>query len=229
MNTRASTFDIAQPAGRAPQRTMGKKWGSGGAVLLLAFLQLCLGIVLLGLFEGYKVYRIRYFDALLDQYEVAQQAAIAAGKQPPQQQQWDPNVLRAQSAISNRSPMGVVWWVSIINNIFAICGLAGVVNAQRDLVVAFFGWSAIQMVAGAHFFVDMLVDTTVRYGGEPPGLTGYEKATAFFLLLMVLLAFAATALAMRAIDEIKLKQREEYTRLTTLNLGDTLQFEPDRI
>jgi hypothetical protein len=47
-------------------------------------------------------------------------------------------------------------------------------------------------VAGAHFFIDMIVDTTVRYGGEPPGLTGYEKATAFFLLLQVLLAVCAT-------------------------------------
>ncbi|KAI8463133.1 MAG: hypothetical protein J3K34DRAFT_475495 [Monoraphidium minutum] len=205
---------------------MGKKWGSGGVVLLVAFCQLCIGIVLLGLFEGYKVYRIRYFDNLLDEYEAAAAKARAEGKGSPEQ--WDPNVLRAQAAISNRSPMGIVWWIAIANNIFAICGLAGVINAQRDLVVAFFGWSAIQMVAGAHFLVDMIVDTTVRYGGEPPGLTGYEKATAFFFMLAVILAVAATAMAMRAIDEIKVKQREEYTRLTTLNLGDTLQFEPDR-
>lgn len=35
----------------------------------------------------------------------------------------------------------------------------------------------LHQVAGVHFFVDMLVDTTVRYGGEPPGLTGYEKVS----------------------------------------------------
>lgn len=40
-------------------------------------------------------------------------------------------------------------WIAIINNIFAICGLTGVINAQRDLVVAFFAWSAVQMVRGA--------------------------------------------------------------------------------
>jgi hypothetical protein len=38
------------------------------------------------------------------------------------------------------------------------------------------------------------------------------------------------ALALRAVDEIKSKQREEYTRLTTLSaINDTLQFEPDRM
>jgi len=84
-------------------------------------------------------------------------------------------------------------------------------------------------VAGAHWFVDILVDTTVRFGGEPPGLTGYEKATAVFLLLQVALAACATALAMRAVDEIKAKNREEYSRLTTTTLNDTLQFEPDRV
>lgn len=202
------------------------KWGSGGGVLIIAFLQLLIGIVLLGLFEGYKVYRIRYFDSLLDQYESAQAKAQAEGKTIPN---YNPSVLRAQAVISNGSPMGVVWWISIVNNIASICALMGVLNAQRDLVLAFFAWSAVQMVAGVHFFIDMLVDTTVRYGGEPPGLTGYEKATAFFLLLQVALAICATALAIRALEEIKLKQREEYTRLTALSaLGDTLQFEPDR-
>jgi hypothetical protein len=64
-------------------------------------------------------------------------------------------------------------WISIAGNIFSICGLAGVINAQRDLVTAYFAWSAVQMVPA-------------------PGLTGYEKATAFFLLLQVLLAVCAT-------------------------------------
>jgi hypothetical protein len=37
-------------------------------------------------------------------------------------------------------------WISIAGNIFSICGLAGVINAQRDLVTAYFAWSAVQMV-----------------------------------------------------------------------------------
>lgn len=226
--TRASTFDIAGAVPTASRRTssMSRKLGSGGGVLLIAFLQLIIGIVLLGLYEGYKAYRIRYFDELIEQYQDAQKRAEAQGKTL----NYDPQVLQAQSAISNWSPMGVVFWISIVNNIFALSGLAGVLNAQRDLVVAFFGWSAVQLVAGTHFMVDMVVDTTVRYKGEPPGLTGFEKATVFFLLLQIILAICATALAMRAIDEIKTKQREEYTRLTTLStINDTLQFEPDRL
>ncbi|GBF97523.1 hypothetical protein Rsub_10446 [Raphidocelis subcapitata] len=227
MSARASTFDIA--AASAPRRSggMARRLGSGGGVLLVAFLQLCIGIVLLGLFEGYKVVRIKYFDKLLEQYETAQQAAQAAGKSFD----FDPGVLQAQSAISNRSPMGVVFWLAIVNNTFAICGLGGVLGTQRELVMAFFAFSTVQLVAGAHFFIDMIVDTTVRYGGEPPGLTSYEKAVAFFLALQVLLAACATAVGVRAIEEIKQKHREDYSRLVTLgNLNDSsLQFEADRI
>jgi hypothetical protein len=142
---------------------------------------------------------------VLDQYQEAQKKAEAQGKQL----NFDPQVLQAQSAISNWSPMGVVFvsswgggggwrrgpgwalaaraaagpravqraarargalrsmgtppppppeahpplcapnypqWISIVNNIFAVCGLAGVLSAQRELVVAFFSWSAVQLV-----------------------------------------------------------------------------------
>jgi hypothetical protein len=51
------------------------------------------------------IHRIKYFDGLMEQYEAAAAKAQADGKQF----NWDPNVLRAQAAISSTSPMGVVW------------------------------------------------------------------------------------------------------------------------
>lgn len=56
-------------------------------------------------------------------------------------------------------------------------------------------------------------------------LTSYEKASAAFLFLNFILSCAATVFAMRAVDEMRTKQREEYNRLTVLS--DTLAFETD--
>lgn len=46
-----------------------------------------------------------------------------------------------------------------MNNVFSICGLAGVLNAQRELIIAFFGYNAVQTVFTFHFMLDMLVDS----------------------------------------------------------------------
>jgi hypothetical protein len=40
---------------------------------------------------------------------------------------------------------GFTFYLSIFNNIFAVCGLFGVVNAQRELIIAFFGYNAAQV------------------------------------------------------------------------------------
>jgi hypothetical protein len=53
---------------------------------------------------------------------------------------------------------GFTFWLAIANNIFAICGLAGVLNQQRELVIAFFAFNATQMVALFHFFIDLVAD-----------------------------------------------------------------------
>lgn len=49
---------------------------------------------------------------------------------------------------------------------------------------------------------------------------------AVFIFFNFLLSIAATAFATKAIDEIKVKQREEYNRLSVLS--DTLQYEVDQ-
>jgi hypothetical protein len=40
---------------------------------------------------------------------------------------------------------GFTFYLSIFNNVFAVCGLFGVVNAQRELIIAFFGYNAAQV------------------------------------------------------------------------------------
>ncbi len=41
--------------------------------------------------------------------------------------------------------MGFTFYLSMFNNIFAICGLAGILNAQKELVIAFFIYNAVQV------------------------------------------------------------------------------------
>jgi predicted Kef-type K+ transport protein len=62
-----------------------------------------------------------------------------------------------------------------------------------------------------------------RYAGVPIGLTSYEQAAAAFLFFNFCLSVAATVFAMKAVDEIRKKQREEYNRLSVLS--DTMQYE----
>ncbi len=51
---------------------------------------------------------------------------------------------------------------------FAIFGLAGVINAQRELIIAFFSYNAAQMVISFHTFVDLCTGAGV-YGWEGAG------------------------------------------------------------
>ena len=43
--------------------------------------------------------------------------------------------------------MGASYYISIVNNVFAVLGLAGILNAQRELIIGFFGYNAAQMVS----------------------------------------------------------------------------------
>eukprot|EP00878_Enallax_costatus_P004499 GHUV01004739.1.p1 GENE.GHUV01004739.1~~GHUV01004739.1.p1 ORF type:complete len:208 (+),score=52.02 GHUV01004739.1:267-890(+) len=202
-----STFELSAP--RRSQSNMR----SGGAVLIIAAAQLLVGLCLLGLYEGYKVY-------FFNKYIAEMQAAQRDGDKGP------PAAGNYYNPLDYRSPMGFTFYLAIINNIFSICGLAGVLNAHRELVIAFFAFNAAQMVFSFHFFVDMVADARISYGGQPPMLTSYEKASAAFIFFNFALSVAATVFAMRAVEEIRTKQREDYNRLTVLS--DTLAFEPDR-
>ena len=47
---------------------------------------------------------------------------------------------------SFRTPLDFVFYLSIVNSIFAVLGFAGVLNGQRELVTGFFLYNAVQMV-----------------------------------------------------------------------------------
>ena len=76
-----------------------------------------------------------------------------------------------------RTPMDYVFFVSMLSNIFSVLGLAGVLNQQKELVLAFFTYSAVQMVAVFHYFVDVCADVSVRFPGQK-SLGSYEQAAA---------------------------------------------------
>lgn len=192
---------------------------SGGGVLCIAAAQLIVGLVLLGIYEGYKSY---YFSTYLGDLAAAQRGVSMNETTFPVSER----VVSYESPLDSRSPMGVIWWLAILINIFSICGLAGVLNAHRELVIAFFAFNATQMVVSFHFWIDLVVESRISYAGQPMGLTGYEKSAAAFVFISFLLSVGATVFAMKAVDEIRSKQREDYNRLTVLS--DTLAFEPDR-
>ena len=87
--------------------------------------------------------------------------------------------------------MDLVFYLSAANNVFAILGLAGVVNAQRELVTAFFAYNTVQVVLSFHMFVDVLVDSGIEFGsvgkagsGPPAGciVIGRERSDAYRMI-----------------------------------------------
>lgn len=172
---------------------------SGGGVLFISAGQALVSLILLGIYEGFRVH---FFASPAGSPESAP-AAI--------------------STLSFRSPLDYVFYLSIVNNIAAIFGFAGVLTTQRELVQAFFAWNAVQMVLVFYLFVDVVADVKIRFKGEPIGLTSYENAAAAFLFICFVLSVGATIFALKAIEEIRGKQKEEFRRLSVLS--DTLQYE----
>ena len=99
-------------------------------------LQLIVGLGLLGIYEAYKK---EFFRIRADK-----------GGTPD-------TVL-----VTTSTPMDLVFFLSILNNIFAFFGLAGVINSQKELVTSFFAYNIVQIVLSFHLFVDVCVDTTIR-------------------------------------------------------------------
>jgi len=123
--------------------------------------------------------------------------------------------------VSGRTPMDLVFYLSAANNVFAILGLAGVINAQRELVTAFFAYNTVQVVLSFHMFVDICVDSGIEFsaiGRQAQQVTSYEKAAAAGVFFNFILSIAATVFAVKAVNEIRSKQRETYTQMATLGV-----------
>ncbi|QDZ20693.1 hypothetical protein HOP50_04g32150 [Chloropicon primus] len=172
---------------------------SGGGVLCISVLQLVVGLVLLGIYEAYKK----------EFFRVKVPATVGDGGATG-------TVLTTTS-----TPMDIVFFLSLLNNTFAFFGLAGVINSQKEMVTAFFSYNIVQIVLSFHLFVDVAVDTTIKFPRESGMNSGYETAAAVFVFFNFLLSISATYFAVQAVSEIKEKTREEYSKLSTV-LDDAL-------
>jgi hypothetical protein len=83
-----------------------------------------------------------------------------------------------------QTPMDYVFYLSIASNVFSILGLAGVLHQQKDLLTAFFTYSAVQMVVVFHYFVDICADVSIRFPNQV-ALGSYEQAAAGVSLCLV--------------------------------------------
>jgi hypothetical protein len=99
------------------------------------------------------------------------------------------------------------------------------ISTHRELIISYFAYSAVSSVTSFHFFVDLVTDSSIKYKGEPSKLSAYEQATTAFIFINFVLSIAASIFAIKSMEEIKQKQREEISRFTVLS--DTLQYEPD--
>jgi hypothetical protein len=152
-----------------------------------------------------------------------------------------------------QSPMGVLFWLALASNVFAIAGAGGCLSGFESLVIAFFAYSAFAVVLLAHVFVDMVVESRIDYEGAlsmpPPargdgggtsggadeaasslyGASGYEKAAAGLVFVQMTASALATLLSLRAADEVR--RRRQYGLLSgggvTGALASGLAFEPD--
>ncbi len=55
------------------------------------------------------------------------------------------------------TPLDFLFYLAIINNAFSVFGLAGVLTAQREFIVAFFTYNTLQMVVAFRAFVPPVV------------------------------------------------------------------------
>uniref|UniRef100_A0A7R9YQT4 CASP-like protein n=1 Tax=Chlamydomonas euryale TaxID=1486919 RepID=A0A7R9YQT4_9CHLO len=176
---------------------------SGGAVLVTAAAQLLVGLCLLGIYEGYKLY---FFNEFLK--NEASSDGVNGLTRASSYEYEDP--------LDYRSPMGASYVAAVLNNIFSVFGITGILYAQKELVTAFFAFNAVQMVVAFFFFTDLLVDQTIGYGGEPSKLNSYVQAAATFICFNFMLSIAATVYALRSVEEIRAKQREDLGRMGVL-------------
>eukprot|EP00891_Asterochloris_glomerata_P003795 jgi/Astpho2/3795/Aster-x1172 len=154
---------------------------SGGGVLLVGLLQLCIGLVLLGTYEGFKASVCDASGTCLN-HGSKRLYMVAEAKRT----KIVPAAAGSGLAFNTLTP---VFLLSIINNV----PLAFVTQSKR------------------------------RQSDE--GIRPYEKAAASFIFFSFCLHLLAVFFALKAIEELKLKSREEYSKVGVLS--DTLQFELD--
>lgn len=181
---------------------------SGGGVLLVGSAQLLVGLVLLFIYEGYKS---NYFASK----NIAANAAEAGMIPSPGGGENGTETVIRYIAVSEddgsegrflNTPMDMIFYISIINNVFSIMGLAGMFAAQKMLVLAFFCYNAVNMVVSFHVFVDVCATVDIKRK-HAASLLPYERTVAAFLFFNFVLSCVASVFAVKAVEEIKEKKR----------------------
>ena len=87
----------------------------------------------------------------------------------------------------------------------------------RQLIIAFFVYNCVSVVAYFHIFVD--VANVVSTGGIHAKLSGYERAAAAFLFFDFMLSIMACFFGIKALDELKDKKRDEMPGRGHIEMG----------
>ena len=168
---------------------------SGGGVLLVSALQLIVGLVILFIYEGYKGHYLSH-----------------SGSSPP------PSAVPTENGNENitiyerggglmaTTPMDGIFVYSMVINVFALCGLAGMLSQNKHLVLGFFAYNAVNLVVSFHVFVDVCTTIGVRVDATKDSAP-YAKGVAAFLFFNFCLSCVACVFAVKAVDEIREKNK----------------------
>lgn len=168
---------------------------SGGGVLLVSALQLIVGLVILFIYEGYKGHYLSH-----------------SGSSPPPSAVPTENgnetitIYERGGGLMATTPMDGIFVYSMVINVFALCGLAGMLSQNKHLVLGFFAYNAVNLVVSFHVFVDVCTTIGVRNNATKDSAP-YAKGVAAFLFFNFCLSCVACVFAVKAVDEIREKNK----------------------
>ena len=168
---------------------------SGGGVLLVSALQLIVGLVILFIYEGYKGHYLSH-----------------SGSSPPPSAVPTENgnetitIYERGGGLMATTPMDGIFVYSMVINVFALCGLAGMLSQNKHLVLGFFAYNAVNLVVSFHVFVDVCTTIGVRDNATKDSAP-YAKGVAAFLFFNFCLSCVACVFAVKAVDEIREKNK----------------------
>lgn len=168
---------------------------SGGGVLLVSALQLIVGLVILFIYEGYKGHYLSH-----------------SGSSPPPSAVPTENgnetitIYERGGGLMATTPMDGIFVYSMVINVFALCGLAGMLSQNKHLVLGFFAYNAVNLVVSFHVFVDVCTTIGVRVDATKDSAP-YAKGVAAFLFFNFCLSCVACVFAVKAVDEIREKNK----------------------
>ena len=161
----------------------------------MSALQLIVGLVILFIYEGYKGHYLSH-----------------SGSSPPPSAVPTENgdetitIYERGGGLMATTPMDGIFVYSMVINVFALCGLAGMLSQNKHLVLGFFAYNAVNLVVSFHVFVDVCTTIGVRVDATKDSAP-YAKGVAAFLFFNFCLSCVACVFAVKAVDEIREKNK----------------------